>query len=236
MQVLNYFDNFFVSVYKYLNSNMYIMLSKNEAIIIDPHYYDDLDIFLKNNKIKKVFIILTHEHPDHISGTWWFLEKFECSIICSSQCASRIVDKKYTRPILISFILEEEDKKHGTNLLEEFKKDYIWTTYRADITYNDSFEYKWQGHIFDFIKAEGHSVGSSLVILDKKYVFSGDSILKDYPVIISFPTSNKTEFLNRTLPLFEKTLSPDMTIFPGHGEPFMLSEIMKGGNINVEFR
>ena len=175
MHKLPFFDNLFVSVYRYLNSNMYLMLDGKEAVIIDPHYYNGIELFLRNYGIQKVVLFITHEHPDHISGIWWFQKKYECKLICSTQCAFKIAEKKYTRPLLISFTLEREDKKNGTNLLKEFKADYVWTTYKADITYDKSFQYEWKGHVFVFMAAEGHSVGSSIIVLEKICFWGGFS-------------------------------------------------------------
>ena len=50
-------------------------------------------------------------------------EKFDTKIICHENCAKIIADKKSTRPILITFVLEEKDRLDGTNLLEKFLKE-----------------------------------------------------------------------------------------------------------------
>lgn len=237
MQELHRGDiNIYFSVYLYLDSNMYILLSQNEALVVDPHTDDDMAALLRENKIQKVTIFLTHEHCDHISGLWWFLENYECTLICSEHCAVKIADPRSVRPLLLNFIIEENDRKNGTDIISEFKKDFVIRTYSADVTYKDDLHYFWQGHELYFKAIQGHSPGSSFIILDGKYVFTGDSLIKDYPVIISFPQGNKDIFLQRTIPLLEKELSPDMTILPGHGKPFLLSEIMQGGKIHVEFR
>lgn len=237
MQTLR-FDgiDIYASVYEYLNSNMYVILSQNEALVIDPHVNGELETLLSGHGIKSVTVILTHEHCDHISGVWWFLENFDCKLICSESCAKKIADKRHNRPLLLLFIIEEDDKKNGTNRLGQFKKEYVLAAYNADITYADDFRCSWQGHELYFKAVQGHSVGGSFIVLDGKYVFTGDSLLKDYPIIISFPHGSKDVFLRQTLPLFEKSLRPDMTILPGHGDPFLLSDIMVDGKICVEMR
>lgn len=224
------------SVYDFIDSNMYLLISNNEALIIDPHKNEQATELFKRNKIQKVVIMLTHEHSDHISGIWWYIENFECKIICSEKCEKKISCKKSTRPMLLAFKIEEEDRKNGTNNLEQFNNEFVWTTYEADITYEKSMHYSWQNHEFEFYAIRGHSEGSSLIILDKKYAFTGDSLLKKYPIIVSFPKGNRKTYIDETLPLFEKTLNPDMTIFPGHGEPFALKDIMSDGKIKVEIR
>lgn len=236
MDVLSFQDKIYVSVYDYLNSNCYILMEKNNAVIVDPQENNDIEDLFVTNNIHDVLIILTHEHPDHISGLWWFIKKFNCKIICSKICAELIANKRYTRPTLITFMLEQEDEINGTNRLEQFQKEYVWTTYKTDITYEKSMCYSWQKHSFDFYSIKGHSDGGSLIIMDDKYAFTGDSLVKQYPVILSFPRGNKKAYIEETLPLFEKVLNSDMTILPGHGEPFVLSDIMIDGKIKVEIR
>ncbi len=226
----------FVSVYEYINSNMYVLISKDEALIVDPHVNEDLKNWFLEKNLNKVTIILTHEHCDHISGIWCLLESYECSLICSKACAEKISSKKHTRPLLLLFTIEKNDKKNGTNRLEKFKQEYIWRTYKADITYENSMHYSWQNHSLDFYVIRGHSDGSSLIVMDNKYAFTGDSLLKQFPVIVSFPGGNKKAYIDETLPLFEKTIKHDMTILPGHGKPFVLSDIMIDGKINIETR
>ena len=42
MNKLNFTDiELFVSVYKYIDSNMYIFISQNEALVVDPHTDDE---------------------------------------------------------------------------------------------------------------------------------------------------------------------------------------------------
>ncbi len=224
------------SIYKYIDSNMYVLLSQNEALVVDPHVNEEIKLLLEKHKIQKITIILTHEHSDHISGVWWFQENFDCKIICSEKCAEKILNPRSVRPLFLSFILEENDRNKGTNLLSEFKNEFIPRTYSADITYSDEFHYSWQNHELYFKAIQGHSAGSCFIILDNKYVFTGDSLLKQYPVIVSFPGGNKKAYIDETLLLFEQTLRSNMTILPGHGGVFALSDIMTDGKIKVGIR
>lgn len=224
------------SIYDFIDSNMYLLISNNEAVIIDPHKNVQATELLKRNKIRKVVIMLTHEHPDHISGIWWYIENFDCQIICTEKCANKLADKRHTRPVLLNFILEADDIKNGTTRLKDFQKDYVWTTYTADVTFEDTFHFEWNNFSFVYKAIQGHSLGSCFIILNNKYVFTGDSLLKEYPIIVSFPQGNKDIYVNETIPIFEKMLKPEMQILPGHGTSFLLQEIMKEGKIYVELR
>ncbi len=224
------------SVYEYINSKMYVLTEGDEAIIIDPHKNEDLTELLKSKKISKVTILLTHEHHDHTTGVYWYQENFESTLICQQQAAEYISKKQYLRPTLIAFILGEEDHINGTHVYEEFKKTFVPHQYYADITFTEHYSLKWNNYTFQFYHIPGHSHGSSLILLDGKYAFTGDSLLKDLPIIIRFPGSNKDDYLSTTYPLLSRVLMPDMTILPGHGEPFALKDIMKNNQIYVQFR
>lgn len=226
----------FHSVYKYIDSNMYVLFAEKEALIIDPHKNDELTELIRLKGIEKVTILLTHEHHDHTTGVYWYQEHFDCTLICQQNAAEYMSKKQYLRPTLIAFILGEEDYNNGTNVYEEFKRSFVPCQYSADVTYSEQYAFNWQGYGFEFYHIPGHSAGSSLIVLDGECAFTGDSLLKDLPVIIRFPGSNKVDYLKVTLPLLNRVLAPDMTILPGHGKPFILKEIMDNNQIHVQFR
>lgn len=223
-------------VFEYMNSNMYIVYCGTEAFIVDPHMSVVALNLLISKSISKVTILLTHEHPDHISGVYWFQQKFNTKLICTKYCADYISQEKNVRPILITFVLEERDRLNGTHLLEKFNNEFVPHTYLADITFEDEYKMTWGKHKFEFFKMLGHSKGSCGIILDDVIVFTGDSLMKELPVITRFPGGNRRTYINETLPMLEGKLKSDMWIMPGHGNPFQLKEIIKDGKIDVEFR
>lgn len=224
------------SVYEHINSNMYVLLADDEALIIDPHKNEKLTELLKKKGIGKVTILLTHEHHDHTTGVYWYQEQFESTLICQQDCAIYIVNRQYLRPTLIAFILGEEDHLNGTHVYEDFKKSFVPRQYTADITYTENYTIDWHNHTFLFYHIPGHSQGSSLIILDGKYAFTGDSLLKDYPIILRFPGSDKDLYESETLPFLNEILPDDMMALPGHGTPFVLKEIKENNQIHVQFR
>jgi len=224
------------SVYEHINSNMYVLLSDNEAIIIDPHKNEELTELLKSKGVNKVNILLTHEHHDHTTGVYWYQENFESTLVCQKKTAEYIAKKQYLRPTLIAFILGEEDHINGTHVYDDFKKSFVPCQYYADVTYEEHYTFKWGCYTFDFYHIPGHSAGSSLIIMNGEYAFTGDSLLKDLPIIIRFPGSSKEEYLSITYPLLSRLLTSEMTILPGHGKPFALKDIMNNNQIYVQFR
>ena len=131
---------------------------------------------------------------------------------------------------------DKEDHINGTHIYEDFKKSFVPRQYNADITYEEEYTLNWHNYSFQFYHIPGHSQGSSLIVLNGQYAFTGDSLLKDLPIIIRFPGSNKADYENITMPLLSRFLTSDMTILPGHGVPFVLKEIMENNKIYVQFR
>lgn len=226
----------FNSVYEYLDSNMYLFFpSESEAILVDPHVDKEFLSIIQKKKVQKTYIFLTHEHTDHTSGIYWYQENLECEIICQSSCAEYISNKRKMRPLLTYLILEEKDRLEGTSQLEKFKKEFIVHTYEADVTYDDNLRFRIGEIEVLFEHIPGHSMGSSLILLNGKIAFTGDSLLKEIPVITRFPASNHNQYIEYTLPILS-SLDPEMIILPGHGEPFYLKEMIVEGKLNIEYK
>lgn len=228
--------NVFHSVYKYLDSNMYVVIEGNEALIVDPHKAEYLQSLLSERSIKKILVLLSHEHHDHTSGISWLREHFETTLFCQRKCAEWISSRHYLRPMLISFILGEADKQNYTNHLKEFQSEYQQCIYIADAVYDEEYSMMWKNHSLECYHIQGHSCGGSLILLDHNVAFTGDSLMKENPVIVRFPGGNKQEYLERTLPLINEKLDDNIMVLPGHGVPFRLYEIKKEGKIDVQFR
>lgn len=223
------------SVFEYIDSNMFIIIENNKALIIDPHKNSEVYNLLQKNNINEVTIILTHEHSDHVSGIMWLKDNFNTILISTKETSNYLSDVKNTRPILITFVLEEQDKKNGTNILDKFKQNYKPFIIKSDITFENNFEYKWNSHNLRFKKVLGHSKGSCFIFFDNNIIFTGDSLLKDYPIITRFPGGNVKKFKNETIPYLE-SLDRNLNVFPGHGKNFVYKELFKKDKLHVEFR
>ncbi|MEQ9873694.1 MBL fold metallo-hydrolase [Pectobacterium brasiliense] len=210
-------------IFPYINSNMYIMLGECSALVIDPHESENAFILLKNNNIKEVVILLTHEHPDHTSGVNWLKSIFKATLICQRKCAESILDERNNRPILISFILAEQDRANGTDFAKEFNKKFLSYSCVADIVFDDEMTYLWEGNEIKITSIPGHSAGSVSIIINNKISFTGDSLLKDVQVITRFPGGNLKNYNDIAVPFFF-SLDKNIVCFPGHGDSFTIGE------------
>ena len=83
-------------------SNCYVIESNNRNIVIDPNQSKELEKWIEENPVID-FILLTHEHCDHMSG----LNKMRKNIpvICSMACNIGIQDsRKKQFPLKYQFL------------------------------------------------------------------------------------------------------------------------------------
>ncbi len=210
-------------VYEYIDANMYVILNGEDALIVDPHQSDALLPFLEKNTVKTVTVLLTHEHYDHICGISQLKEKYDINIICSRLCAEHMKVTQNNRPLLIHYILAEEDRISGTQTNEIFKTTYTPFSHKADTTFDDTHTQTWSGRTLQFQRTPGHSPGSSCILIDDTILFTGDTLQKNLPTITRFPGGNRKDFQNISLP-YLRSLAKDVFALPGHGEGFTLEE------------
>ncbi|MBQ8961391.1 MAG: MBL fold metallo-hydrolase [Ruminococcus sp.] len=195
-----------------LMSNMYILEESGHGIIIDP--CRDTSAFSPDICYDR--IILTHEHFDHISGVLLWQDLTGAQVICSRKCADNIKSpaKNMSRYFSAFCELQTFMEVKGPVPSEE----YACT---ADEVFTGSMGYEWNGHRFELIECSGHSPGSILILVDEKILFSGDTILKEFPP--DHRMSGKTGKVRavREVPRISE-LRGGLTVYPGHLESFRI--------------
>ncbi|MEA5136744.1 MAG: MBL fold metallo-hydrolase [Candidatus Fimivivens sp.] len=200
-----------------LQSNMYVLAESGKAIIIDPHcengYYQ---------KIAKVadrvdYIILTHEHYDHISGTSEMRAFFGCPVLTSSVCAQRICDPtaNFSRYFTAFCELQNGEKLREIPQVEQY-------SCTADMVFEKKHIMSWQGHEIVLTETPGHSPGSICILVDNRFLFCGDTLSSKNGIFTRFPGGSKKMFNEVALP-YIRALPDDVTVYPGHYESFLLT-------------
>ena len=198
----------------YIDSNMYIVCEKDNALIIDPVISEEAAIYLKNKGTKKITILLTHEHYDHTCGLCDLIDKFECHLICQRSCANAIMNKRNNRPVVMAAMMREKYNGEMRRAISVWPQGYICY---PDEVFQDEMDITWFNHQIKMIHTPGHSPGSCCIELDQKFVFTGDSYIIDVPVILSLPGGSAEDYQNITEP-YLKSIENEKTILPGHGE------------------
>jgi glyoxylase-like metal-dependent hydrolase (beta-lactamase superfamily II) len=202
---------------------MFVIMKGEEALIIDSNEEEELSSLFETKHIKKIYILLTHEHYDHTSGVYWLQENFETTLISNRPCAERIAEERRNIPKLVSFVLANKDKEDGGNRYKEFKKKYRPYTLHADVVYDTPCEFELMGMKFQATLTPGHSPGSWCLVVDDTFVITGDTLIQNTPILERFKESRPDEFRRMTLP-YLKGLNENLYVLPGHGDPFVLKD------------
>lgn len=209
--------------YAPVESNMYVMLLDGEAIVFDALVSEEIIQILKVKNIRTIHLFITHEHYDHTNGVCWWKENFNTTLYCHKLCSEKLSTKDMSNPRLVAFKLFELDKRNGGNRYEEFKKNFVPFSVKADKVFNEPTTFTIQKYSIHTVHVPGHTPGSAIYILDNTFCISGDTIIKGHKIINGFKGGNKKDMYEITLPILQ-SLPDDMIILPGHGESFMKKE------------
>lgn len=210
--------------FDYAGSNMYIIVSNNTALVIDPNVSTEAMKYLLSQNVTEITVLLTHEHYDHTSGLNWICSKFKSTVICHSETAKSLKEGKNNRPIVIASrrmvsLTSEDLKKIVHDLPQGYKYD-------VDLTFDDKYNFIWEGHYINMISCPGHSKGGCCIEIDDNIVATGDLLILNTPVITRFPGGSIDEYLNKTL-VYLNRIPGNVLILPGHGDIFHMKESRK---------
>lgn len=191
-----------------ISSNCYILYDRtinNRCVIVDPSDFEvsGLGTTLLMNEFVPEYIILTHEHFDHILGCKMLLDNYLVKVIASRQCIYYVKDTKK------NLSLFNEPPGFAIEI-----KDYAYV--------EDCENLNWNGHIFDFYLTPGHTEASITAKIGN-FVFTGDSLIYKRKTVTKLPTGSKLQ-LKETFKLYETLKKRSMIIYPGHGEIFHLDD------------
>ncbi len=194
---------------KPVDSNSFIIYCQESSscIIVDPGTEDchDLIEFLEEKELSPEYIFLTHEHFDHIWGVNKLKVLYDAKIVCSKDCAIKIIDKKKNMSV--------------------FYNKVGFETYPADILIEDlNYRILFLDNIIEFISTPGHTDGS-ICILIKDNLFTGDLIIRNLKTVIKLPGGSKSN-LYITMEMINKRFNDQQVyLHSGHGESFICTEL-----------
>lgn len=150
-------------------------------------------------------IFLTHAHYDHICGINDILQKFpDCIIYCSEYTAEALADSKLN----LSFYHKTPVSYNGNNT--------------EIISQGQSI--KLSDHtVVEIIATPGHNAGSLTFTIGND-IFTGDSLIPEFPIVTKLKSGNKTE-AQKSIKKIREICTPHTTIYPGHGREFQVDEV-----------
>lgn len=191
-----------------VDSNCFVLYRPEypQCIVVDPGTTDcmALTLFLTEAKLVPEYIILTHEHFDHIAGVNKLKDTYGCKIISSEECSNRIVNNKKNMSLFYD------------------QKGFI--TYPADLLINEiGYQLDWVGTRLLFFETQGHSEGSISFSAQEK-LFTGDCVIQNQKTITKLPGGSKAK-LAESIAHYKNNFDPEHTIiYPGHGPLFEMNE------------
>lgn len=201
-----------------IDARMYMLRADGAALIIDPN--ENAALLPDLEGVSRAFVYLTHEHYDHISGVNWLKSKLPCDVWCSEICASRLGNIRENLSKTFPFLFLQDKEKYDY-VRKELKLPY---TCVADHTFAEELHTIWHGHTLYARKAGGHSPGGSLLLLDGRLLFGGDSLLGNGLELKSLG-ADREAYCTEVLP-YVHTLPSETIVCPGHGEITTLGELL----------
>ena len=194
--------------------NSYLIEEDGFVVIIDPGQNDVVEEEIDSKGYKPEYILLTHEHFDHVEDLEKVRDKYGIPTIASRLCSARLGDPRTNLSII-----EDILSYYKTGVISE-EKSPRFTCREAEITYEGEFEFLWRGHRFTFVEAPGHSPRCVLIGLDDEYVFTGDYMLLGEETTLRLRGGDPVAYEKIAVPLIEQI--PDGTkVCPGHGPSYV---------------
>lgn len=212
-----------------MDANTYVIVKEREALIFDAVDSEEMILRLKVQGIENITVFLTHEHFDHIFGLEKLRNNFLCKVIASAECSKRIQSSKTNLSSIADDLISMNIHSEISKTVSEFSVS------GADVTFDKDAEFLWHNHTINCHNLNGHSPGSVCYILDKKMIISGDDLLA-IPVITRLPGGSTKKYWEEDMPWFESIKSGITMVYPGHGEPGKMEDMIKVNVMPEKFR
>ena len=162
-------------------------------------------------------VILTHGDMDHVGNVKILQDKYKAKIAMNKEDYYFMIPERKVKPILFKiifkiFVFFRKFKKNKEN------KDL----FKADIFLKDNDSLKKYGFDAKVIYTPGHSKGSICILTNEKNLFSGD-IFENRKNPKTAQIIENEDDLKKSLTKIKKL--GVKKVYPGHGEPFLISEL-----------
>ncbi len=194
--------------------NSYIIEEDGFAVVIDPGQDGVVEAEIDSKGCSPEYILLTHEHFDHVEDLEAVRSKYKVPVVASRLCSERLGDPRTNLSII-----EDILSYYKTGVIAE-EKSPRFVCGEAEITFDGSYELLWRGHRFTMQEAPGHSPGGVLITLDETYCFTGDYMLLNEETTLRLRGGSEEDFFKITAPIIDR-IPEGMVIHPGHGSSYI---------------
>lgn len=199
--------------------NCYVCAEGDRAVVIDPCHPQGPASLLEERGLVPEWILLTHEHCDHMLGLEALRSKYpDAPVLCSRACDVGLRNKHLNMSAMMEVYLTFKGKP-GAHY-----PPFVCAP--ADQTFEDEYTMTWQGHTLRLTPLPGHTPGSICIRWDGDILFSGDYLIPGEAVITRLPGGD-TEAYECLAKPWLAALEPGLWIYPGHKDPYILTQEVK---------
>jgi glyoxylase-like metal-dependent hydrolase (beta-lactamase superfamily II) len=190
-----------------VTSNCFVLhkSGSTNCVIVDPGTLDNKELiyYLKKN-LNPVYIILTHQHFDHIWGVNDLRNRFPNIKTISNEVCSEMIS----------------NIKDNCSL---FYDQIGFKVSMADIiTEKINNRLNYEEYIIKFYTTPGHSSGSICFIIGDN-LFTGDTLIFNKKTITKLPKGSQEDLTQSKL-LLHSLKGLNLIVYPGHGKIFELDK------------
>ncbi len=203
---------------------MYLIEGKEKALLIDTGWgIFNIPELLRSITSKPVTVVVTHGHPDHACGAFWFDEVyvFEDEMPLVKNCFNR------------EYRMMDYKKLLKNRIGENFSKDSWFDAKLNRIKkLNEGYKFELGDLTLEVIAMPGHTNGS-IVLLDEgnKLLFTGDSVIAGQ-VWMHLDVSTSLSIYLKSLQKIRALGEKYNRLLPAHGntpiEPSYIDEMIMG--------
>ena len=209
-----------------VDTNTYLLSEDDKALVIDP--VDSPELFEALENVGHIDVVITHSHFDHICGLNKLRSlKPDVQVIATSECSVNIgnIYRNMSSAAEAFLTFYYQNKGIEADISSMTARIGSFTCEPADTVVDDKLEFAWCNHSIELIRCYGHSNDGLMVLANGKYLFSGDTLLS-IPTTTRFLGGSTSRFWKEDYPYLEKISSKVETVFPGHGEPGNIMEML----------
>ena len=208
--------------------NCYLVETETGFILVDTGFADKRTILEKEMESsgctpgKLDLIILTHGDIDHTGNGAYLRQKYGVKIAIHGADAGMVesgrllTDRRVTS--LFLRMMQWLFKSRFTKMMADFER------FKPDLTLEEGQNLSGDGFKARVLHIPGHTPGSIAILTEGGDLICGDILQNYYHPQVSAIISDAAELAASIERL--KNL-PVQTVFPGHGQPFQMSEFVK---------
>ncbi len=200
-------------------SNCYVISQKNVGFIVDAGSNDTAIVqYIKEKNITVKYIFCTHSHIDHVLFAMDLKEWAGAEIVLHKEDVNHY--KYYTQERINGWIKSGEVTEDQMPYIEKF----INIQYDTLLSGGEVFSI---GEMkIEILYTPGHSKGSICILVNGKYLFTGDTIYYDSIGNTDIDTGNYEDIVKSIKKLI-LPLNDSIIIYQGHGNMSTMKEIRK---------